>query len=286
MHRVRRSVRLAVVVGSLCASTAPPAAAHPGLDEVEARVEAASAERPDDPAVHLRHAVVHRRRGRWHAAVAAYVRAAELGADRDEVDSALAQVLLRAGDPLAAERHAEAVLARRPDLAMALLTRARIRKALGRDAAAGEDFGRAVQMLPRPEPALVVEAMQQLLAGGDADAALTVGDAAMRKLGVVVTIQLPAIEIERRCSRFDQALARIDELLEQSPRHVQWLALRGEILDDAGRAGEAADVYRGVLALIADLPVQRRAARIVALESRLRARLAAGRDAQAHEGAS
>jgi Tfp pilus assembly protein PilF len=244
------------------------------LDEKEALVDEALAERGEDPELHLRRAVLHRQRRQWDAAAAAYLRAAALGADPNQVEVALAQVFLETGLPLTAEMQVEGVVARAPGDATALVTRARVRRTLGQRDGAADDFERAVALLEHPDPDVVRDAMDAQLAAGRPEAALAVADTAMKRIGPVVSIQLPAIEIELARGRSEAALGRLDVLLAQAPRHEVWLAQRAEILERMGRLDEARSAYARALALIRERPARRRSEKITALERRLEAKLA------------
>jgi len=90
------------------------------------------------------------------------------------------------------------------------------------------------------------------------------------KLGPIVSLQLPAIELELALGRHEAALARVDAVGAGAPRQEVWLARRGEILEQASRATDARRAYRAaLLALEAARPT--RATR--ELESRIQAAL-------------
>ncbi len=255
------------------AAFAPSVGAHPDIAEKEAFVEKALQQSPEDPKLHLQRALIQRQQARWDEAAASYLRAATLGADRDLVDVSLAQVFLAAGWLKTAEMQVQQVLRRKPENTQALITRARVRRALGKPQDAAADFHNGVDRLAHPEPGLVHEAMSAQLAAGRPEVALQIADEAMQKIGIVVSVQLPAIEIELELGRPEAALARIDTLLLQAPRHELWLAQRGEILEGAGRVAEARATYEHTLSLIQERPPRRRSEKIAALELRLRAKL-------------
>lgn len=255
---------------------APPAEAHPSLKEQEAHVEKALATGADDPDLHLQRATLHRQRHDWDAAAAAYLRAAALGADHDQIDIALAQVFLEAKLPLTAEMQVSRVCARAPDNGAALITRARVRQALDRKEDSATDFERGVTMLPRPDPDVIREAMAAQVAAGRPEVALRVADGAIEKIGPVASVQLPAIAIELELGQPATALGRYDTLLAQAPQHEVWLAERGDILDGMGRTEEARAAYERALALIRKRPPDRRSKKITALERQLETKLVNG----------
>ena len=83
-------------------------------------------------------------------------------------------------------------------------------------------------------------------------------DEGIRRLGPLVTLELPAIELELRAGRYDRALARLEQVSSQSPRKETWLARRGEILELANRAPEALAAYSACLEAVEILPPDRR----------------------------
>jgi predicted RNA polymerase sigma factor len=77
-------------------------------------------------------------------------------------------------------------------------------------------------------------------------------------MGPLVTLQLTAIDLELRRKNHDAALARIDVVMQRSPRKESWLARKGEILLQAGRTEEAKKSYEAALAALNTLPPGRR----------------------------
>jgi tetratricopeptide (TPR) repeat protein len=269
-------IRVAALLSALiCLSgLAPPAEAHPPLTEKEALVDKALDDSADEPGLHITRATLHRQRRNWDAAAASYLRAAALGADRNQIDIALAQVFLEAKFPLTAEMYIGPVCARAPEDGAALITRARILRALERKENSADDFARGVALLSRPDPDVVREAMAAQVAAGHPEAALQLADNAMKKIGPVVTIELPAIALERELGHHEAAVRRYDALLAQAPQHEVWLTERGEILEGLGRTEEARASYERALALIRKRPPDRRSKKIAALERQLETKLA------------
>ncbi len=113
-----------------------------------------------------------------------------------------------------------------------------------------------------------------LLSLGKKDEALRALDAGMARVGHVVSLELPAIDLEMELGRPERALARIDALAKTGPPNPLWIARRGEILDKAGRGAEARAAYEKALALIAEKPADRRGRPIEDLKRRLELTLA------------
>ena len=113
--------------------------------------------------------------------------------------------------------------------------------------------------------------------GVPVDEALRGLDEGLRRLGPLTTLQLFAIDFELANNRYEAALARLETITAQSPRKEPWLARRGEILEQAGRAAQARLAYEQALAAIESLPARHRTTEATAkLEAQIRAALARG----------
>jgi tetratricopeptide (TPR) repeat protein len=227
------------------------ATAHVGMDELDARSAAALAARPDDATAHLERARVLQLEHQWDAALVALEAAAVRGADADVVGGVRASVYLDAGFPRMATLEVDRVLARRPDAAGLLVVRARASLALGNREAAAADFGEAIAKGPQPTPELVIARRDVLVALGKRAEAVQALDAGMDRIGHVVSLEMPAIDLEVELGRYDAALARLDRLTrDASVPNPLWIARRGDVLERAGRATEARAEYAKALALI------------------------------------
>ena len=86
-------------------------------------------------------------------------------------------------------------------------------------------------------------------------------DRGTARLGPLVSLELPAIELELERDAPGQAIERLDRLIEVLPRPARYLFRRGEILRDAGCLNEARTSLRRALAVIAEVPEHRRRTR-------------------------
>ena len=232
---------------------------------------------PLNPELYLRRAELHRAHEGWDAALADLSRAEALTNHWPILHLARARLFLEAGWCESAKVSADCFLAKEPDNAEALTVRARARVKLGERLAAVEDYTRAISHASPPSPDLYLERAQALQAEGDAHlgTALVGLEQGLARLGPLVTLQLPALEIEVKQHRVDAALARLDKIMNQFPRKETWLMRRGEILREAGRPGEAVVAFQQALQALDALPPTRRAVPAMAeLERRLRAALA------------
>ena len=271
---VGKSGMLVLAAALLFTAGAPRAAAHDGLHEQIAEVSARLKREPRSASLYLKRGELYRLHRDWRRAAADYDRAARLDPRLAAVDFARGRMFYEAGRHRAAKSALDRFLRAEPQHAEALTTRARVLARLGLRAEAAQDFTRALALAPEPE--LFVERAAATAAAGAPHTreALRGLDEGIARHGPLVTLQLPAIELELREGRYDAALARLDTVAAKSPRQESWLARRGDILLRAGRTQEARTAYAAALAALEKLPAPRRRTRaVVELETRVRAAL-------------
>ncbi len=265
---------LLILAASL--ATAIATFGHGDLHEQIVAITAEIATKPDDAQLYLRRAELHRAHEDWLDAAKDYDRAAMVAPELSAVDLGRGKMLLASGQPAAAITVLDRFIERTPNFPDAVVTRARAKEKIGEHAAAAADYSRAIEMAGRPEPEYYTERAQALAAGGPEQypAALRGLDEGIAKLGPIVTLTIPAIELELRTKNFDAALARIDRHLANAPRKETWLARRADILSQAGRAAEARGAYESTLAAIDALPVYRKQTKaVLTLRERIESQL-------------
>jgi len=228
---------------------------------------------PAKTALYLRRGDMYRTIQNWDAAQADYDYARALDPKTGDIDFLKGRVFLEANWPLSAKVALDRFLTNHANHVDALVARARAHSRLGLRAASAQDYSRALELTPQPQPELYIE-RSQILASGGADyaaEALQGLDEGLKKLGSVVTLQLAAIDIEVNQKHYDAALDRIEAAAASSPRKETWLLRKGEILRDAGRPAEARAAFQSALQAIETLPPARRnVPAMAALEKRIR----------------
>ncbi|MFN2378239.1 MAG: tetratricopeptide repeat protein [Candidatus Binatia bacterium] len=279
-----RPVRATLFASALLVALGAGAAAlaHEDPDLQVDEVTRSLALRPDDAALRLRRADLHRLRGDWSAAVADLQEARRLDPELALVDFTLAQVLFGADNPNPALDAVDRFLVRRPEHGAAHLLKARILARLGSSAQAVEEFSRGIALSKgqgkggQPDDYLE-RARLQACSGNSRDgisAAIRGLDVGAAELGGAVTLQLRAVELEIRREHWDEALARLAVLEAKAHRKEQWMARRAEVLALAGRRDEARQAATAALAAIDALPAHQRDSRTTAaLASGLRRQL-------------
>lgn len=249
---------------------------HGPLDQQIADVTKEIRQNPNDPNLFLKRGELHHFHEDWPAALADFDTAAQLDPKLTIVELYRGKTLLAAGKPLEAKAALDRFFVDNPDHVDGLLTRARTLVRLGQFEAASKDYTKVIALIDEPQPEYFLERAQALEWAGEKHypQALAGLDEGLHKIGQVVTLQLYAIELELKLSRFDAALARLELISQQSRRQEKWLMRRGEILEKAGRLSEAREAYHQALEAIASLPPTRRNNKaVMEMESQLRSAL-------------
>ena len=250
----------------------------PGHADIHERIEAISEQIQQKPAnaeLYLKRGELHRVHRDWNAALADYQRAAELDPDLERAWFVRGRMRYEAGRFDAAKTDLDSYLATRPDDREALLTRGRVLVALGKRLEAADDYTAVIGSLTQPTPEYYLERAKALEAEGGrhVEAALRGVDEGIAKLGPLVTLQLYAIDLELKRRRYDEALRRLGQIARWLSKERR-LQRQGEILELAGRRGEARSALSEALDHMASLPAGRRGTQASReLEERLRASL-------------
>ena len=163
-------------------------------------------------------------------------------------------------------------LAAKPKDPDAYTVRARALKKLGNYKASADDYTTAIAQ-STPSPELFIERAEAYRGLGKPDLAIGSLEEGIRKLGPLVTLELPAMDVEVSLKRYDAALARVDLVSARLQRKETWLVRRAEIQRQAGREEAARKSYEEALAAIERLPPTHRGTRAM-LDLRERVRLA------------
>lgn len=236
-----------VLAGGLVVAAHAGAEAHPGYD---ARLESLSeriAASPSDRGLRLQRAEAYRRAGHFHDAL----RDLAVIAREDPDDTAMrierALVHIARGRARAAERDLDAAIDRGPASATAHWERAKLHEVAGRLAAAREDLDAAIALGGTPD--LYLDRARVDAAQGDLVAAAAGLAQGCSELSDPVVLRLALVDAERRRGAPAEALAVVDAMLVTAPRRADWVLLRGDVLGELGRDGEALGERLRALAL-------------------------------------
>ena len=280
--RARARLSLVLIGGLVWIAISPHAGfAHADRSEqIELVSQQIELERDADvlEALHLRRADLHRLHEDWAAARRDVERASALSPASPRVALLLGKLLLDSDRAADALEVLDPLLRAHPEITSAHIARARALIDTGRRDEGVAEYDRV--LVATHDPHLYLERVRAVAPGShprppQIDRALRGLDEGIDALGPLVTLQLPAIELELAAGRSEAALARLDTLISQSQRKESELFRRAQILERAGRPSDAARSYREARAAIERLPRSRRATPAVArLEGEIEASLA------------
>jgi len=218
------------------------------------------AETPDQPELYLRRGELYRLHRLWDAALADFESARSLPDAPITIDLFFGRLYVDAGWPETGRTVLSRFIKAHSDFDEAYVLRARALVQLDLPLEAAKDFTTAIQTSAMPRPELYIQRAQAMASAGPDHwvAALAGLDEGIAKLGPLVTLQLPAIDIEMKRQAYDKALARLETVAAQSPRKETWLKRRGEILLEAKRPDEAKAAFQEALRALDTLPPARR----------------------------
>lgn len=258
---------------------APQTRAHGPLEDQIASLSRRLSYDSDNVDLLLERAGLYRATGRFEDARQDYEAARRYAPQRRDLDLMEGSLALEGGRPETAVRLLSRYLNAPPgdgaetttDDVLARIERAHAYLALERYDAAIHDLERALAIHPTAGPVLYLELARAWLRGGEgsragapaasqaAERALAVLDLGISRLGPVVSLQEPALEIEISRHRFDSALRRLDATYGASPRRDLWLVRRGELLWRGGKREEAVVAWNEARRVMAGLPLAHRA---------------------------
>ena len=278
-HRVLAG--LSAVLGLVLAVVPLSIPAHSGVHEQIEDLTRRIAADPGNPQGYLLRGDLYRIHGDRDRALADFGKARQLGTAAAGAELGLGRTRLEQGSPRQALPYLNRALARQPDNVLALVTRAKSYRALGKPLAAAADYSRAIGNFPgpgKPLPEYYLERARALAAAGDPHIgqALQGLDEGLQVLGSIHSLARYAVELETQRGNYDAALQRLDALLAGATRREFLLLERGDILVAAHRDREARQAFLAARAAIAALPPRHRHTRAVQqLETTLGARLQA-----------
>jgi predicted Zn-dependent protease len=235
--------------------------AHPEVEQRIAEVSALIDQDPGDAGLYLERGRLYHDHGDWEQALSDYEMAADLDPGLERVHLLRAATLIKAGRAARALAVVDEYRRTHPDEGGALVLRARALAALGRSAEAARELREAIESLVGPSIDLHVELARALAADETSGLvpALASLDAAIDRVGPVVSLRLEAVRLSRRAGRFELALPRLESLIGDVPRPARLRVLRGEILAEAGLTEDAVASFRGAVREIDTMPVHVRA---------------------------
>lgn len=236
---------------------AAAAAGHQDISIQQAELSRLIAAAPGDAHLLLSRGELYRTHGQWDFALADYDRVSALDPGLDLIWLLRGLAHRDAGRLDEADGWLSRFLRAHPRHLAGLLGRAKLLELGGRRGEAAAEMSRAIEAANTPLPEMYLDRARLCEGPEEAVRGLNEGIA---RLGPIVSLVLPAIELDRRLGRFDSALARLDPLARTGGLE-RWLFLRGEIEEQAGRADRARAAYLEARRTLETLPEHRRQAR-------------------------
>lgn len=244
------SVSACLVAGWLASGVA---LAHGDIHE---RIESLSkqiAASPQNARLHAQRAELCRQHEDWQGALADCDLAKRLDPSL-ELDLLRSRTLLESGQAAMALPLLDGFLGRHPQHPQALACRARAETKLGQHLAAIADFREALKLTPIPEPDLVLECGDALVAQKCEKEAVQVLAVGIDKLGPIPSLVIRAMTLEIATKDFEAALTRVETMQQSAPRPEPWMAKRAAILALAGRIQDSRAAWQRLLEHLAALP--------------------------------
>ena len=249
--------RISAAILALALLLSIQTSAHEASQDQIAQLNSAILEDPEDPDLFLKRGAIYQEIGEWKKAAEDYDLAQKFSTQENpDLDLARAGLLFDMGKFSAAQTELNRCLKKYPTYLNAYLLRARTFVRLGSFTAAISDYD--IVLKSSSEPEYFVERAEAWQSNGNIGAALSGLEEGIRKLGPIVSLELKAVDLELEQKKFQSALNRIDFLVHHSARKENWLLIKGNILEKAGRPKEAKQVYRKALNAIASLPIELR----------------------------
>jgi tetratricopeptide (TPR) repeat protein len=217
MHRPLHVIGALTLTLSLAFAASRGAWAHDAVDVSIAELTRGIASHPDSLPLYLLRAELRRIQGDYTGASEDLIQVERRDPAHRQLDLCRAALALDTGQPAAARRLLDAVLALRPSEPRALRLRSRALIALGARGEAIADLGAEIAALPRPRPDLYLERARLQVEEGDREGARRGLDEAHARLGTVASLELYAIELELAGGHPGAARARLERLRRQYP---------------------------------------------------------------------
>ena len=225
---------------------------HKAIEAATLKIQAS----PQDAGLWLERSYLSRRHGDHDGAYRDLQKARELDQAAAEYNFLLGQLMVEARWHKSARQYLDAFLKKNPGHVEALVLRAKARQGGGDFAGSCKAYDAAIPLLKNPQPGHFLDQalVHSLNPETGPKVALERLEAAMKRIGRVVTLQEFALQYELQLEDYEAALSRIDELMEEAQRRERWLIRRGQVLLRAGRSGEARLAFGQVTSLVDALP--------------------------------
>lgn len=199
-------------------------------------MNAALSKNPNQVALLLKRADIHRRYQHFDKAVDDLQKVKSLSPKHDQIGFLLGRTLADKGDFGQAEIELTRFLESSRNTVQAQATLAHVLHAQRKHLAAVKIYNQLIALQNPPLPEQYLNRADALVQAGDIylDEALTGIEEGIVQLGPLVVLQRVAIEINLRQGKPEAALRRVDEMLQNAQRKESWLLEKAKILFEMG----------------------------------------------------
>lgn len=229
------------------------ASGHGDLHERILELTKKIANEPTNVQLVLQRGELSRQHGDWQAAVSDCDRAKDIDPAAD-TDFLRGRAFLEGGKAAEALPLIQAILRREPENLLALMLRGRAQFKLTQYQEAAADFRETLKRTPNPEPDMLQETADALVASGARKEAGEMLATAITRIGPVPSLVQRALDLEIALKNFDAALTRVDAMQNSAPRPEPWMARRASVLAQAGRIPESKAAWEALIAHLNALP--------------------------------
>lgn len=241
----------------------PLAMAHGGLEHDIVALDRTLSVHPGSIPALLHRADLLRLQGEFGRALQDLERVERLQPASPEAAWVRARIMVDQRREAAALADLDRWLEAHPEHLAALSLRARVHAFVGDADQAVRDYSLAILHSRPADPELFTARAEIQQAQGRSAEALAGLEQGMNQLGPLLSLQIPALELELSMGREANALERMGHIIAGVPRKEGWLARRAELLERLGRRDDARRDWLAAVAACKALPSAQRNSRAI-----------------------
>jgi tetratricopeptide (TPR) repeat protein len=213
---------------------------------------------PENPDLYFKRASQHRYAGHFERALTDFSKAKSLESDYHLADLGMGLVFLDSGWYKTAEVYLNSFLKESPNHIVGMTSLARSLAGQGKGGESAGVYLRILNITEKPSPEFYIEMADSYLIAKSYSQAIESLDMGINTLGHITSLDQKALDIELQNNLMEQAIRRLDSLIEYSPQKERWLYKKGQLLESQGNYSGAKDSYVKALDHYNSRPVKRR----------------------------
>ena len=213
---------------------------HEQIEELTAQIE----EQPENAVLYVQRGLLHRSHGTYMEAVIDLQKALALDETLEIVYIHLSQAYLQKEVADSALLHIDYYLSIDPQNPTALMTKGEAYQQLGNFDLAAVTYEKAVVLKGNKAKVQDYISWANATAMSSPQSALQCLDKGMQQFGPLITLQEFALQIELKNALYDDAINRINAIMQPLQRKETWLVRKAEILEQTQQPQAAQATYR------------------------------------------